>query len=357
MSVVSVAAAAVARATSAGGTVRSGAGGATAAPVYADDLPTAGPVASTGAGWQEYIVIVDLNHPSVTMVWPADSPIPAGWMEVVGLRVADRTSALPMARATADLVMLSGSQFEALLRRADERAARDAAAQDAREQRLEQQRVARLTTTAARLYRAPRAPRPARASRPPRPPRAARPPRVAREPRPPRQPGTVKTKWGAWCRPVTPRCITSQGPCVAWPLNDVVPQGAGYCQGSILPSCRGCFQGGCTGPHAELVTSILKQLPKQFEQTPAYAPPPPRAVIVAPSGGYRQIRQLGPLAQADRAAYEQAAGAPGIGDITGGCTCQDWPGWVICPQCRHSAKCACSTKCIPFSAGHRLCGG
>jgi hypothetical protein len=40
----------------------------------------------------------------------------------------------------------------------------------------------------------------------------------------------------------------------------------------------------------------------------------------------------------------------------GGCACQTWPGWIICPNCTGDPyHCTCPGDCIPFDASSRNC--
>jgi hypothetical protein len=39
----------------------------------------------------------------------------------------------------------------------------------------------------------------------------------------------------------------------------------------------------------------------------------------------------------------------------GGCACQSWPGWIICPNCTGDYKCTCPGTCIPIPASTRNC--
>ena len=357
MSLLSEVAARTARATGGPSVPRSGSLGASAQTIYADDYDSiSAEVPATGGGPVRYIVIMD-TRTGLSMVWPEGMPLPAGYMVLSGVRPGDMSPGRPVPRAGTTTVFEPDAALGEIIRRAAEKAAQAAEEQAARERLTEQRRVAGLTKVSALLFPGVKKPR---TTRGPRAPRRSRAPRIPRPPRPPRAPraaGTKRTKWGAWCRPVTPRCITSQGPCVAWPLGDAVPQNQGYCQGSIIASCRGCYQGSCSGPYAEQANALLKYLPTTFKAEPAVTPPPPAATREYKRVPGTRFSGLGPLAAADRAAAEAEQQATGQAIPAGGCTCQDWPGWVICPKCAHSAKCRCSSKCIPFPANTNLCGG
>jgi len=316
---------------------------------------SAGVTAARVAPVAGYIQIQDLAHPWVVIEWPADEPLPFGWIALSQVRQDYAPGVqFPPGAPRVDVAPLSG-YADTLARLSAERAVFGA---DARRQREERAKAAGLERLAGRVtpgaespFGRPRLPRNPRAARRPRQPRFPRPPRP---PRAPRAAGTKGTKWGAWCRPVKPECWFSQGPCVAWPLGEKInPFIPANCAGSVMPTCSGCAAQGCTSANAWLLKPILKLLPKEWT-----AQPVAERVESRSRPGFRGPLALTPRFPTVPGALPPVVVAPPTVDpraTGGGCLGYDWPGYVICPDCKGSSKCRCVGPCIAIAPGSGSC--
>ena len=202
-----------------------------------------------------------------------------------------------------------------------------------------------------RASRAPRLPRPARAARPPRPARRPRPPRA---PRRPRTPYTKRTKGLKQCKSGPPRAdCRPVKPCVAGAEIPEPNVRHSSCNWQPVDSCGECVPLPCTGPFAGALQFIIELLPKGWFALPTPKPSTPPKPRTAPRGGPRLPTPLGAPGPGELPPRATAAGI--AAKCRAGWACQDWPGWIICPNCRGSHRCGCGTAPVPVPASACNC--
>jgi hypothetical protein len=315
---------------------------------------TAGDLGSR-RGATGYVWIQERSAPWVYVKWPAGSPPPPGWqLKAPTEPFMHQGRSAPTGYATVIQNPPSSAEALALIRQSAREAARAAldALRDARKKAiiddLREQQDARF----AKRNQFPRAARPARQSRRPRP---ARVPRTPRTPRPPRTNGTKGVRKAKPCKKhdALGRCWGDKTCNI--PAALLGPNvGHSTCNWGPMDANCNCVHESCGGPAASLLKPFLKILPKYWtEQSASLAESERQALKINRRGGIT-FAQLGP----------RSTGANTTGGTTykpdpratgGGCACQDWPGWIICPNCSGGPRCQCQGKCIALPASSGNC--
>jgi hypothetical protein len=344
----------------------------------ADELASSGPSSSTAAatttakrfadaplpppmrsappvyrGWNQ--VIQSVTSPWVYQLFPVGQIIPAGWIAAPNISPAALRGGRSAAVAGATSVLPYAPRFQGLVRQSAEAAATNAAIRRLREQERDQRRAAALEKLSKRVVfgvDGGRTPRPPRAPRRPRPPRQ---PRRPRQPRIPRVPGTKDQRKQSPCkkRNSLGQCVKPGG---CTPSATIPEPGHGHssCNWGPVDSCGNCVQQGCIGPAASLLKPFLKLLPKYWtEQSVTLFQQEQQAMKQSKRGAvtFARLPKLsgasGPVSTGPRIIDPRA--------LVAGCACQDWPGWVICPNCSGGPACICRGACIAFPANTANC--
>jgi hypothetical protein len=322
---------------------------------FADDLfPAATPPAAAAAA-DDTRWIQDVRHPWVVVKWPVGLFVPSGWIAlpggpagaaVLGLRPGSpgAVNFVPESSPAFGLVRLSA---ELAATRGEARRQRDAQ-REARKDAARERRMGRYTPGIE-------SPFPPRASRRPRPSRPRRPSRPARTPRAPRVPGTKNVN------PRLPKCQhrnslgqCSDKKCIASGTIPKPNEGHSSCNWGPVDSCGNCVQAGCDGPAAFLLKPFLALLPKYWTvESVTLAQQERQALKQTKYGGL----QFGRLPARSPGASIPGPGTPRVDPraLAAGCACQDWPGWIICPNCSGGPKCTCRGACIAFPASTGAC--
>jgi len=332
-------------ATGAGGSLRRFADAPRAAPFRA-------PTPRTTGG---YILIQDINNPGTFTTFPRGLPVPPGWAALGNISLAEARLRFgeeaavgrgfgPRLAPDSALIRLSARAVNDA-----DRARRQREIEAARKAQKEAQRVRGL------LAIQPRPPRPPRLSRPWRPRRIPRPPREPRPARVPRIPGTKVPRQKELpnvCAAVTGPCVIARSECgkksICWPFTPSIKQIEAW----SIANCGRVPVVTKTG--SGWLTPLLALLPRRFETTPAV--PPERRSRFATARFRKAIPFSTPLPLGAGAPIPPPVTAPsGTRTLVGGCSCTDWPGWVICPYCISATKCTCQGRCIAFPASTGNC--
>ncbi len=325
-------------------------GAAVTAPRYADDLAPITPPRGDPSNFPGYIWIQDVLHPWVKSQWIRNTPIPVNWILTTappgaGKLGSPTTSALPsfdfspQSRAITALVRLAAARTVSQDAARRQRDARDAKRAD----RAERRRIRdaeRVTPGAGSPFRIKRGPRFLR----------ARVPLRNRRPRRPRTNGTKNAKPAPPCKKKNSlgQCV-QRGGCTPDAIIPKPNEGHSSCNWAPVDSCGNCVQAGCTGPAAFLLKPFLALLPKYWTAESVTLAQQQRQALKQTKRGGIQFAKLPPLTPG---ANRLPPGPRQIDPraLTSGCACQDWPGWIICPNCTGGALCICRGTCIAFPA-------